>query len=269
MGKDIAILLSQSKRIQKINLISTHSNFKKKQVDFKNYLKEKNISLKKRYETSEFKKIKLTNNIKNIKNNNFLIETIIEDNEKKRNLIEELNKYIGHETLLFSNSSSLNLRDLQTHFKFQENFYGMHFFNPVTHTKLVELIYMDEKQKETLKFYKDLLLNIKRQVVIIKFFPGYIVNRILLAQINEACYILENNVSTIKEIDDAYKAATSNFKGPFQISDLIGNDVVLSMLNNLYSQTRDSKFKPNQILQKMVKNDRLGNKTKTGFYKNL
>ena len=269
MGRDISLLLSQSKHIRKINLVSPYSDFKKKQTDFKSYLSKKTKELEKRYNTNEFKKIKLTSSLKVVKNNKFLIETIIESKIEKEKLIKELNKHVDSETLLFSNSSSLDLRSLKKHFKFQENFFGMHFFNPVVQTKLIELIYINKKQKKVLEFYKDLFLDLKKQIIKIEFFPGYIVNRILLAQINEACFILENNILSAKEIDDAYKAATSNFKGPFQISDLIGNDVVLNMLNNLFSQTEDDKFKPNKTLQEMVKNNKLGNKTKSGFYKDL
>jgi 3-hydroxybutyryl-CoA dehydrogenase len=269
MGRDISLLLSQSKHIRKINLVSPYSDFKKKQTDFKSYLSKKTKELEKRYNTNEFKKIKLTSSLKVVKNNKFLIETIIENKIEKEKLIKELNKHVDSETLLFSNSSSLDLRSLKKHFKFQENFFGMHFFNPVVQTKLIELIYINKKQKKVLEFYKDLFLDLKKQIIIIEFFPGYIVNRILLAQINEACFILENNILSAKEIDDAYKAATSNFKGPFQISDLIGNDVVLNMLNNLFSQTEDHKFKPNKTLKEMVKNNKLGNKTKSGFYKDL
>jgi 3-hydroxybutyryl-CoA dehydrogenase len=269
MGRDISLLLSQSKHIRKINLISPYSDFKKKQTDFKSYLNKKTKELEKRYNTNEFKKIKLTNSLKVVKNNKFLIETIIENKIEKEKLIKELNKHVDSEALLFSNSSSLDLRILKEHFKFQENFFGMHFFNPVVQTKLIELIYINKKQKKALEFYKDLFLDLKKQIIIIEFFPGYIVNRILLAQINEACFILENNILSAREIDDAYKAATNNFKGPFQISDLIGNDVVLNMLNNLFSQTKDDKFKPNKTLKEMVKNNKLGNKTKSGFYKDL
>ena len=145
----------------------------------------------------------------------------------------------------------------------------MHFFNPVLKTKIIELIFINKSQKKDLLFYQKLFSELKRQSIIIEFFPGYIVNRILLSQINEACDILQNQSLTPEEIDNTYKAATNSLKGPFQVADLIGNDIVLNMLENLYEQTKNEKFKPNKKIKDMVKKNKLGNKTKSGFYQNL
>ena len=269
MGKDISALLSQSVYIDKINLISLNSDFKKKQSEFKDYIKDLEIKLEKKYEIKNFNKIYLTNDIQVIKTSEFIIESVIEDYSIKLKIIKKINSYVGDETIFFTNTSSLNIEKLQNYYKYKKNFYGMHFFNPVLNTRLIELVFIQETQKKELQFFIKLFNQLKKQTTIMKFFPGYIVNRILLAQINEACEILEQQSLSVKQIDDAYKAATNNFKGPFQTSDLIGNDVVLYMLKNLYEQTKNKKFKPTQILEEMVEENKLGTKTNSGFYENL
>jgi 3-hydroxybutyryl-CoA dehydrogenase len=269
MGKDISALLSQSVYIKKINLISLNSNFKQKQSEYKNYIKDLEIKYEKKYEIKNFNKIYLTNDIQVIKTSGFIIETVIEDYSIKLKIIKKINSYVTDKTIFFTNTSSLNIKKLQNYYKYKKNFYGMHFFNPVINTRLIELVFVQETQKKELQFFIKLFNELKKQTTIMKFFPGYIVNRILLVQINEACEILEQQSLTVQEIDGAYKAATNNFKGPFQTSDLIGNDVVLYMLKNLYEQTKNKKFKPTKILKEMVKENKLGNKTNSGFYQNL
>tara|TARA_B100000965_G_scaffold266701_1_gene225365 strand:- start:196 stop:1044 length:849 start_codon:yes stop_codon:yes gene_type:complete len=269
MGKDISILFSQSNHIDEINLISLHTEINKKETEFKNYLNSISSVFEKKLNKKMFEKIKLSNDLEKIKNSKFIIESVIEDNETKIKVIKKANSFVSDNTLFFTNSSSLNLHELQRHFKHKKNFFGMHFFNPVLKTKIIELIYINKSQKKDLLFYQKFFSELKRQSIIIEFFPGYIVNRILLSQINEACDILQNQSLTPKEIDDTFKAATNSFKGPFQVADLIGNDIVLNMLENLYEQTKNEKFKPNKKIKDMVKKNKLGNKTKSGFYQNL
>ena len=159
MGKDISALLSQSVYIDKINLISLNSDFKKKQSEFKDYIKDLEIKLEKKYEIKNFNKIYLTNDIQVIKTSEFIIESVIEDYSIKLKIIKKINSYVGDETIFFTNTSSLNIEKLQNYYKYKKNFYGMHFFNPVLNTRLIELVFIQETQKKSFNSLLNCLIN--------------------------------------------------------------------------------------------------------------
>ena len=266
MGKDIALLLSQSSKIQTIDLIIANSNLDKKEILISNYIKSSSDKLKKKYHVSLFKKINITDSYSSIKYADFIIESIVEDFNIKKKAISFINNYARSSSLFFSNTSSISISKISTTYKFPDQVFGMHFFNPVMRTQLVELAYMNEEHKEKIKPIICLLEDLGRKVLVLKDYPGYIVNRILLAQINEALSILECEVAIPKEIDDAFKLATNSLVGPFALADLIGNDIVFKMFENLYEETKDKKFKPKKILLDMIKEGKLGLKTKIGFF---
>jgi 3-hydroxyacyl-CoA dehydrogenase len=222
--------------------------------------------LKKKYQVDFFKKINITDSYSSIKGTDFIIESVVEDIHIKKEIISIVNKYTNNHTLFFSNTSSISISRLSKIYKFPNQFFGMHFFNPVIRTKLVELAFINEEYKEKLEPIISLLEGLSRRVVVLKDYPGHIVNRILLAQINEALSILENEIATPKEVDEGFKLATNSLMGPFELADLIGNDIVFQMFKNLYEETKKETFQPNNILRSMVKEDKLGVKTKIGFF---
>jgi 3-hydroxybutyryl-CoA dehydrogenase len=266
LGKDIALLLSQSTKIHIIDLIVTKSSFNKKKILISNFIKSSSEKLKKKYQVDFFKKINITDSYSSIKGTDFIIESVVEDIHIKKEIISIVNKYTNNHTLFFSNTSSISISRLSKIYKFPNQFFGMHFFNPVIRTKLVELAFINEEYKEKLEPIISLLEGLSRRVVVLKDYPGHIVNRILLAQINEALSILENEIATPKEVDEGFKLATNSLMGPFELADLIGNDIVFQMFKNLYEETKKETFQPNNILRSMVKEDKLGVKTKIGFF---
>lgn len=266
LGKDIALLLSQSTKIHTINLIVTKSSFSQKKISIGNYINSSSEKLKKKFHVDCFKKINITDSYSLIKDTDCIIESVVEDMHIKKEIISIVNKYANHHTLFFSNTSSISISRLSKIYKFPDQFFGMHFFNPVIRTKLIELAFINEEHKEKLEPIISLLEDLSRKVLVIKDYPGYIVNRILLAQINEALSILENEIATPMEIDDGFKLATNSLMGPFELADLIGNDTVFQMFENLYEETKKEKFKPKNILRSMVKEGKLGVKTKIGFF---
>ena len=266
LGKDIALLLSQSTKIHIIDLIVTKSSFNKKKILISNFIKSSSEKLKKKYQVDFFKKINITDSYSSIKGTDFIIESVVEDIHIKKEIISIVNKYTNNHTLFFSNTSSISISRLSKIYKFPNQFFGMHFFNPVIRTKLVELAFINEEYKEKLEPIISLLEGLSRRVVVLKDYPGHIVNRILLAQINEALSILENEIATPKEVDEGFKLATNSLMGPFELADLIGNDIVLQMFKNLYEETKKEKFKPKNTLKTMVKEGKLGIKTKIGFF---
>ena len=267
MGKDIAIFLSQSEQIKKINLHVIGSDFNKKKKEFSAFKDSQSTKLKSKHNTGNYKKISLTKNIAAVSKSDFIIEAATEDFLKKATLIESINSLIDPSCIFFSNTSSLSIEKLSKYYLKENNFFGMHFFNPVNNTRLVELIYLKKSQKKILKPFKDLLEELNKKVIMLTDHPGFIVNRLLLVQIIEACEIYSEGIASFESIDNAFKLATNSFKGPFEISDLIGNDIVLQMLKNIYQDTNALKYKPHSVLELMVKKNFLGKKTNKGFYK--
>lgn len=266
MGKDIALVLSNSQDIESINLVSLYSQANKKKSEINSYFELMSMRHKKRISQDNLNKIKLRFDLSDVITSDFIIETIKEEFEAKLKLIKTLNEFVDKGTHLFSNTSSLSIKKLSTYYKYPMNFLGMHFFNPAFQNKLVELIYFEENQIQKLLPYKTLLESSKKKVVIAQDSPGFVVNRLLLVQINEACEISESIKLSYEEIDFAFKNATNNLLGPFQTSDLVGNDVILQMLKNLYESTNNEKYKPNYLLEKLVDANKLGRKTGEGFY---
>ena len=267
MGRDIAVLLSQSDEIDSINLIVTNSNLRTKEKELADYYILVSNEFKKKHDISLYNKIKFTDSLSVLKDSNFVIESVSEDFEIKKSVINKANQFIGEETLFFSNTSSLSIEKLSNEYRFKDKFIGLHFFNPAIKSKLVEIAVPEENQIRYVRPIISLLEDLGRTVLLIKDYPGYIVNRLILAQINEALSILEDGIASPSEIDSSFKIATNSLIGPLGLSDFIGNDVVLSMMENLYEETNKDKFKANEVIKDMVKKRMLGVKTKAGFFK--
>ena len=266
MGKDIALVLSNSHDIESINLVSLYSQTNKKNLEINEHFEMMSQRHKKKISVENLNKVNIRFDISDVSNSDFIIETVKEEFKAKVKLIESVNEFVDKHTHLFSNTSSLSVKKLSSYYKYPMNFLGMHFFNPAFQNKLVELIYIEENQIQKLLPYKKLLENLGKKVVVSQDSPGFIVNRLLLVQINEACEISKSVKLSCEEIDLAFKTATNNLLGPFQTADLIGNDVSLQMLNNLYKSTDKEKYKPNNLLKELVDANKLGRKTGEGFY---
>ena len=142
----------------------------------------------------------------------------------------------------------------------------MHFFNPVHVLPLVEVIKTRYTSKEIIKDTLDFLGSIERKPVIVKDSPGFIVNRLLIPMLNEAIWLVHNQIAAKEDIDKAMKLGANHPMGPLELADFIGLDIVLDIIKSLNKDLKD-KYKPCPLLVKMVKNKKLGRKTKEGFYK--
>ena len=143
---------------------------------------------------------------------------------------------------------------------------GMHFFNPVPAMKLVEIINGLLTSDETNKVVTDLAAELGKSPVQVKEAPGFVVNRILIPEINEAIEILNEGIASAEDIDTAMKLGCNHPMGPLALGDLIGLDVCLAIMNTLYTEFGDSKYRPSILLKKMVRAGKLGMKTGAGFY---
>ena len=231
---------------------------------------EKNVS-KERMTKEEMEKaisnITLSPNIEDIKDCDLIIEAATENPKIKKSIFAELDEVCQEKTILASNTSSLSITDIGQATKRPEKVIGMHFFNPVPLMKLVEVISgqkTDTKVKETII---NLAKEIGKTPVEVEEAPGFVVNRILIPMINEAIGIYTEGVASKEDIDTAMKLGANHPMGPLELGDLVGLDIVLAIMEVLYSEFADPKYRPHPLLKKMVRAGLLGRKTKEGFYK--
>lgn len=215
------------------------------------------------------KKIHITDSYKDLSATYMVIEAVTEDINVKRDVFQKIDCSIDSSTIIATNTSSLSITELATSTSRPEKVIGMHFFNPAPIMKLIEVICAlttsEETKQQTLQFAE--LLG--KETVNVSEAPGFIVNRMLIPMINEAIAILAEGVASAEDIDSAMKFGANHPIGPLSLADLIGNDVNLSIMETLYNETGDPKYRAHPLLRKMVRAQLLGRKTKKGFYNYL
>lgn len=195
-----------------------------------------------------------------------VIEAVSEDLFIKKEVLNEVERCVDAGTFIFTNSSSISIDELASDLKRPEMFLGYHLFNPVGRMILVEIIIGERTGKDALDAALELAEVMNKEPVIIRNSPGFIVNRLLLWQINEAARMVEEKVSTVTDIDKAARLGLNHPLGHFQLADLIGLDVCTSILNTLSRDLRLPGYEPSPLIQTMVKEGRLGKKVGRGFY---
>ena len=195
-----------------------------------------------------------------------VVEAAIENLEIKKSIFSELDKICKPETILASNTSSISITAIAAATKRQDKFIGMHFFNPATVMKLVEVIRGANTSDETCKAIVDLSTEIGKEPVEVNEAPGFVVNKILVPMINEAADLVYTGVASIEGVDTAMKLGANHPMGPLALGDLIGLDVCLAIMDTLYDETHDPKYRASLLLRKMVRAGKLGRKTGIGFY---
>ncbi|MPL54619.1 Fatty acid oxidation complex subunit alpha [bioreactor metagenome] len=214
-----------------------------------------------------FNQIKPCQEIKELKDCDLVIEAIIENKEIKQKVFAELETYVSEKCILGSNTSSISITSLQAELKNPERFIGIHFFNPAPLMPLVEVIPGLLTENDLAQEIVDLMKSWGKSPIIAKDVPGFIVNRIARPFYGEALRIVEENLATPEQVDDAMKSL-GNFKmGPFELMDLIGIDVNFSVTKTVYQDYFfDPKYKPSLLQQRMNEAKLLGRKTGKGFY---
>lgn len=199
-------------------------------------------------------------------NADFVIEAIIEDIKSKKSLFSQLDKIFSKDIVLASNTSSLSITEIAESTIFPERITGMHFFNPAYKMKLIEIVKGIKTSRDTIEKTKKLAESLEKVPIEVNDTPGFIVNRLLIPMINEAAIALQENVADKDSIDLAMKSGAGHPMGPLALADLIGIDVCVNILEILEKNLGNPKYKPCELIKKMVKENKLGRKTGQGFY---
>lgn len=193
-----------------------------------------------------------------------IVEAVLEKMEIKKDLFKTLDEICKEDCIFGTNTSSLSVTEIANGIK--HNVIGMHFFNPADRMKLVEVISGENTPVETKEAIIECSKSLGKTPVEVAEGPGFVVNRILIPMINEACFIYQEGLASVKDIDTAMKLGANHPMGPLALGDLIGLDIVLDVMEVLYTETGDPKYRPCTLLKKMVRAGKLGQKTKQGFY---
>lgn len=194
-----------------------------------------------------------------------VIEAVAENIEVKKRVFKELDLICKKECVFATNTSSLPIKIIGE--GLSREIVGMHFFNPAPVMKLVEIIGSEQTSQTTVDTLMEIAKKIGKTPVEVHEAPGFIVNRILIPMINEAVGICAEGVASVEDIDTAMQLGANHPMGPLALGDLIGLDVVLSIMEVMLKETGDVKYRPEALLRRMVRDGKLGRKTGEGFYK--
>ncbi len=202
-----------------------------------------------------------------VKDVDFAVEAVTENEDLKRRIFQELDGVVKPGGVLATNTSSIPITRIAASTKRPEAVIGMHFMNPVPVMQLVELIRGAATSDETYQKTRALAEKMGKTTVVSKDMPGFIVNRILIPMLNEACFALMEGLGTVEDIDTAMKLGTNQPMGPLQLADFIGLDTCLYIAEVLHKGLGDSKYRPCPLLRQYVDAGWYGKKSGRGFYK--
>ncbi|RKI12471.1 3-hydroxybutyryl-CoA dehydrogenase [Corallococcus sp. AB030] len=206
-------------------------------------------------------------NARDAKDVDVAIEAVTENEDLKRRIFLELDEVVRPGGILATNTSSIPITRIAAATKRPESVIGMHFMNPVPVMQLVELIRGAATSDETYATIRTMAERMGKTTVVSKDYPGFIVNRILIPMLNEACFALMEGLGTAEDIDTAMKLGTNQPMGPLQLADFIGLDTVLYIAEVLHKGLGDSKYRPCPLLRQYVDAGWYGKKSGRGFYK--
>lgn len=218
------------------------------------------------YNKKLVEKLEIGGNYANLTECDLLIESVKEDRSLKQEVFENLDMVAADHAIIASNSSTIPLHVIAVNCKHKKNMIGFHLSNPATLMKVVEIPMLPETSKETKSAILALAKEIGKEPVFVKDEPGFLFNRIMFAMLNEAANMVYRGIATKEDVDRSMMLTANHPLGPIAILDLVGIDVAFDILNSLFEQLNDDKYKPSPILSDLIKQNRLGRKAGKGFY---
>lgn len=200
------------------------------------------------------------------KDADYVIEAVFERADVKLPIFEQLEEICPKETILASNTSGIPIALLSSATKRPDKVIGMHFMNPVPVMPGIEIVKSLLTSEETLSISLDLAKSLGKDPVVVKDSPGFVTNRIIPLVLNEGAKVLEENLATVEDIDKVCRLAFNWPMGPFELSDLVGIDVAVDLLEGIYQQTGWERYKPTPLLKRMLEMGYTGRKVGKGFY---
>jgi 3-hydroxybutyryl-CoA dehydrogenase len=195
-----------------------------------------------------------------------MIEAVSEKMDIKQKVFKQMESLATPQSVLASNTSSLGVSQIASSVQCPDQVVGIHFFNPPAIMELVEVVKGVHTRSDIVESSKRFVLSIGKKPIEVKEAPGFVVNRMLVPMINEAVFIYMEGIASAEHIDEAMRLGANHPMGPLALADLIGLDVILHVMEVLYQEFADSKYRPAPLLKRMVRGGMLGRKSGQGFY---
>lgn|SRR5574344_152334 len=264
MGQGIATVFAENDHIIKLSATSVNSVLNKIELLHKKFLKLQSKGLLTKEQSEKIMNKIEACTIDDLYDCDLIIETVNEDIKTKIEILNKVLSICKGQCVVATNTSSISITLISSYLK--HPIVGMHFFNPAPSMQLVEVIKGLTTSDSDVEFISNLAKSVNKVPIIVKDNSCFIVNRILIPMINEAIFVYSEGGTSANDIDTAMKLGTNQPMGPLELADYIGLDVCLSIMNSLYDEKKEDKYRPCPLLKKMVYAKWLGRKTKKGFY---
>jgi 3-hydroxybutyryl-CoA dehydrogenase len=267
MGHGIAQVFAQSGFDVKLNDVSLdliNGGIRRIEGNLSRYIEKGRMSQDEKKEV--LSRILPTTSLDEFRDREFVVEAVLEKIEVKRDVFKKLDRICGKDIVLASNTSSIPITELAALVSNSERVAGMHFFNPVPVMKLVEIVQALQTSNSTVEIVRALSLRLGKTPVVVKDTAGFVSNRVVCPMINEAIFAYEQGIASKEDIDTVMKLGMNHPMGPLELADFVGLDIVLDVLDVLYREYEDPKYRASPLLRNMVRAGYLGRKTKKGFY---